>query len=259
VCSSDLRPASYCGITGFKPSHGLLHLEGVQAISTTCDHLGIFARSPRDVWYFVGAMLGGRADVVTPRPPRRLLHLRLPVDIPQGDGYPARIDELAASLRNARVTVIAVDLPFPIEDFTRLQQELCYWEAARVLLGPGAPHLVPELQSLLGHYLHVDLSVYAAARRRRLAYQAQFETLAEGFDAVLLPAATGIAPLFASTGDAVMSRFWTALHLPAITIPMWPSEEGMPLGLQLVGTLGEDRALAEVAQWLYSRSLFPAR
>jgi len=113
---------------------------------------------------------------------------------------------------------------------------------------------VPELRSLLGPYLDVDLSVYAAARRRRQAHQAQFEGLAAGYDAVLLPAATGIAPPLSDTGDAVMSRFWTTLQVPAMTVPVWRSAEGMPLGLQLLGRIGEDKALADVAQWFHARS-----
>lgn len=251
TAGSTIRPASYCGVTGFKPSYGLLHLEGVQAISSTCDHLGIFVRSPRDAWYFVSAMIASQAEVIASRQPRRLLRLRLPAEVPQGDDYPERLDALSEALRQAGVAVTAMDLPFPLEDFRALQQDLCYWEAARILLAPGGERLVPELRSLLEPYLDVDLSTYAAARKRRQAYQAQFEAIATGYDAVLLPAATGIAPPVASTGDAVMSRFWTALHVPAITVPMWRSAEGMPLGLQLLGRLGEDRALVEVAEWLY--------
>jgi Asp-tRNA(Asn)/Glu-tRNA(Gln) amidotransferase A subunit family amidase len=251
TAGSTIRPASYCGITGFKPSYGLLHLEGVQAISSTCDHLGIFAHSPRDAWYFVSAMIATRAEIVAPRPPQRLLRLELPAEITQTDDYPERIDALVQSLRQAGVTITAMDLPFPIDAFKQLQQELCYWEAARILMAPGVQHLVPELRALLAPYLEVDLSVYAAARRRRQAYQAQFEALTAGYDAVLSPAATGIAPPLASTGDAVMSRFWTVLHVPAITVPMWRSVNGMPLGLQLLGRIGEDKALAEIAQWFH--------
>jgi Asp-tRNA(Asn)/Glu-tRNA(Gln) amidotransferase A subunit family amidase len=254
TAGSTIRPASYCGITGFKPSYGLLHLEGVQAISSTCDHLGVLARSPRDAWYFVIALISKAAEIVAPRAPRRVLQMRLPAEIPQSDGYPERIEALMASLREAGVVVSAIDLPFPTEDFSQLQQELCYWEAARILLGAGGAHLVPELRSLLAAYLDVDLAHYAAARRRRQAYQAQFEALAAGYDAVVLPAATGIAPPLASTGDAIMSRFWTALHVPAITVPIWRSAEGMPLGLQLLGRIGEDKPLAEVAEWFYARS-----
>jgi len=251
TAGSTIRPASYCGVTGFKPSYGLLHIDGVQAISSTCDHIGIFARSPRDAWYFVSAMISSQAETIAPRRPARVLRLRLPAEIPQADGYPVHMNALSEALRQAGVAVTTIDLPFPVEDFRGLQQDLCYWEAARILLAPGGEHLVPELRALLEPYLEVDLSAYAPARRRRQAYQAQFETLATGYDAVLLPAATGIAPPLASTGDAIMSRFWTALHVPAITVPMWRSAEGMPLGLQLLGRLGEDRALVEVAEWLY--------
>jgi len=95
---------------------------------------------------------------------------------------------------------------------------------------------------------------YAAARRRRQTCQAAFDALVAGYDAVLLPAATGAAPPAESTGDAVMNRIWTALHVPAITVPFWRSAEGMPLGLQLVGKLGADRALIETAQWFHERA-----
>jgi amidase len=58
-------------------------------------------------------------------------------------------------------------------------------------------------------------------------------------------------PPITSTGDAVMNRIWTALHVPAITVPFWHSADGLPLGLQLVGALGADRALVETAQWFH--------
>lgn len=252
TAGSTIRPASYCGVTGFKPTYGLLHTDGVQAISTTLDHLGIFALSPRDVWYFTSAMTMNQAEVVAPRRPRRVLVLRLPAEVPQGDEYPERLGSLASSLSEDGVVTTSVDLPFPAEDFRNLQKELCYWEAARILLGPGRMRLVPQLMSLLGPYRDMDIAKYAAARRRRQAYQEQFEALAAGYDAVLLPAATGVAPLsLADTGDAVMSRFWTALHVPAITVPLWRTREGLPLGLQLLGALGMDRALAGIAQWFY--------
>jgi len=254
TAASTIRPASYCGITGFKPSYGLLHMEGVQAISTTLDHLGIFARSPRDAWYFTSALVGSNAEIVAARRPRRILFLRLPDAIPQTDGYPERIAVLAASLESAGVAIETRDLPFPLEDFRGLQQELCYWEAARILLGAGAPRVVPELRALLGPYLDVNVARYAEARRRRQAYQAQFENLAADCDAIALPAATGSAPAsLMDTGDAAMSRFWTALQVPAVSVPLWRSTEGMPLGLQLLAPLGADRPLLEVAQWLHER------
>ena len=253
TAGSTIRPASYCGVTGFKPSYGLLHTEGVQAISTTCDHLGIFALSPRDAWYFASALAMGRAEMVAPRRPRRVLILRLPREVPQDEAYPERLAALATTLRREGVATETIDLPFPVEDFRTLQQELCYWEAARVLLAPGPVRPVAQLRALLGPYFERDIAAYATARQRRQDYQAQFAALAAGCDAILLPAATGTAPPLADTGNAVMSRFWTALHVPAMTIPLWRSQAGLPLGLQLLGGLGTDRTLAEIAQWFLSR------
>jgi amidase len=255
TAGSTIRPASYCGVTGFKPTYGLLHTDGVQAISTTLDHLGVFAGSPRDAWYFTSAMIASRAEVLLARRPQRLLVLRLPSEIPQHDDYPARMSDLAASLHRGGVAVTTIDLPFPADQFANLQKELCYWEVARILRVPGPVRLVPQLDSMLAPYRDMKVAHYLAARARQRAYQAEFQALAVDYDAVLMPAAPGAAPLISDTGDAIMNRFWTALHVPAITVPMWLTSGRLPLGLQLLGALGTDRVLAETAQWFYERSL----
>ena len=246
TAGSTIRPASYCGVVGYKPSYGLIPLDGVQPISTTLDHIGLFARSPREAWFLASAMMMPQPEVIEARRPRRLLVLRVPAPC----DYVALIDALAETLD---VEVDTLESPFPADDFRDLQKELCYWEAARILLAPGRVQPVPELVSLLRPYLSRDVADYAAACRRRASYQQQFADLVAPYDAVLSPAATGAAPLHADTGDAIMSRFWTALHVPAITVPMWRDSDGMPLGLQLLGAFGTDRALLEVAQFLSLR------
>ncbi len=253
TAGSTIRPASYCGVVGFKPTFGLLPTEGIQPIATTLDHVGVFANSPRDQWNLTSAMMGPQPQIAAPRRPRRLLQLRLPAELPQHDAYPQRMDALAATLRDEDITIDECDLPFPVADFRTLQQELCYWEAARILMVPGTIRLVPELLALLGPYRDRDEAAYADARRRRETYQAQFDPLACQYDAILMPSATGAAPPVANTGDAVMNRFWTALHVPALNVPFWRNDEGLPLGLQLIGPLGADRALVEVAQWFHLR------
>ncbi|HEY6433829.1 MAG TPA: amidase [Acetobacteraceae bacterium] len=253
TAGSTVRPAAYCGVVGLKPSFGLLPTDGIQPIATTLDHVGIFAASPRDAWFMTSAMIR-TPEIVAPQRPRRLLLLRLPPELPQHDAYPERLAALAAALRQDDITVDAIDLPFPVADFRTLQQQLCYWEAARIIMVPGSVRLVPELVALLAPYRDADGTAYAAARRRRQAYQMQFDTLAGDYDAVMMPSATGAAPPLASTGDAVMNRFWTALHVPAINVPFWRNDAALPLGLQLVGALGTDRALAAVAQWFHQRA-----
>jgi Asp-tRNA(Asn)/Glu-tRNA(Gln) amidotransferase A subunit family amidase len=249
TAGSIIRPGSYCGVTGFKPSYGLIPLDGVQAISTSLDHVGVFAKLPRDAWFVVSAMILGRPETIPARKPRRLLMLRLPVACDYAD----RLEQLRESLRAEAIEVDAFDLPFPADDFRNLQKELCYWEAARILLSPGRVHVVPELEMLLAPYRVRDVTAYAVVSRRRQSYQTQFDSLAAPYDALLLPAATGAAPPIANTGDATMSRFWTALHVPAVAIPLWRDRDGLPLGLQLVARMGHDRQLMEAAQWLLER------
>src|SRR5262249_18752307 len=171
-----------------------------------------------------------RPEIVAAQAPRRLLVLRLPAEIPQGDAYPERLAALVATLRDQHVAAEVIDLPFPMNDFRCLQQDLCYWEAARLLLTPGRIPVAAPLRDVLAPYLDVGREAYTAARRRQQSYRAQFDALAGTCDAILLPAATGAAPRsLTDTGDAVMSRFWTALHVPAISVPFWRSSDGMPL------------------------------
>lgn len=251
TAGSTIRPASYCGVVGFKPSFGLVPTEGIVPISPTLDHVGVFAASPRDAWYLLSALVLRRAEVLAARRPRRVLVPTLPEELPLDAGYREHLVTLAAMLRAEDIAVDVLMLPFPAADYGRVQQEICYWEAARILLASERTRLVPELVALLGPYLDSDTTCYVAARRRRQELQSRFECVAAGYDAVLLPAATGAAPPIADTGDAVMNRLWTALHVPAITVPFWRAADGMPLGLQLVGPLGSDRALVETAQWLH--------
>ena len=253
TAGSTIRPASYCGVTGLKPSYGLLPMDGIQPMSTTLDHLGVFAHSPRDAWFLVSALALATPELACPRRPDRVLIWRPPAEIPMQDGYLDLIEALPGWLARDGVHAELADLPFPVSDLAGLQQALCYWELARLLRVPGPIRLVPQLQALVSHYAALDLAPYAAARARRQAAQAQFAAVAAEYDAVLLPAATGAAPPHRSTGDAVLNRLWTALHIPVFSVPMWRTPAGLPLGLQILGGLGQDRSLAEVAQYFWER------
>lgn len=244
TAGSTIRPASYCGVVGYKPSFGLLSTEGVQPLSTTLDHIGIFAQSPRDAWFLTTAMLLREPVVITPCRPSHLCILDIP-----GHACPGLADMLSA----ADIEVDVAPLPVPWRDFTDLQKDICYWEAARLLLSQQTIPIAPPLQEILETYARRDINFYTTVLQQRANYQANFDALAGKYDAILLPAAPGPAPLHHDTGDAVLNRSWTALGVPAITIPFWRSDTGLPIGLQLVGRLGSDHRLMEVAQSITDR------
>jgi Asp-tRNA(Asn)/Glu-tRNA(Gln) amidotransferase A subunit family amidase len=250
---SVIRPASYCGIVGYKPSYGLLPTDGIQPASTTLDHLGIFARSPRDTWLLAASLLGEPPCVAAHRPGRVLI-LDLPSEIPLADILGCHLDRLRRELAMRSVGVGVQPLPFPVEDFAHLQETICYWEASRLLLRPGRLRLTDGLIALLEPYLSLDGTTYMAARERRQRYQSDFATLVAEYDAILMASAPGIAPSSLShTGDAILNRFWTALHVPAVSVPIWHSPQGLPLGLQLLGRLGSDHDLLSLAQWFHEQ------
>ena len=249
---SIIRPASYCGIVGFKPTFGLLPLDGVHPSSTTLDHLGVFTRSPRDAWLLVASLLDVAAISIEPTKPRRLLHLQVPEAIPVSADYNRQLAVFSASCRSAGIVVDTVEMPVPTEDFIHLQELLCYWEASRILLSIDSPRLTPELTALLKPFRSMGLPDYAAARMKRQAYQQLFGELLQDADALVLPSATDVAPEGLShTGDAALNRFWTSLHLPVASIPLWTGHPGLPIGLQIVGGMGRDRELLACGEWLF--------
>jgi Asp-tRNA(Asn)/Glu-tRNA(Gln) amidotransferase A subunit family amidase len=108
---------------------------------------------------------------------------------------------------------------------------------------------MPRTASMLAEGLAVTPAAYDAARRTATAARAQLREFFGEFDAVLVPAAPGEAPVLATTGDPVFNRPWTLLHLPCIALPCHRGPGGLPVGVQLVGRPGEDAALLAVAHF----------
>jgi Asp-tRNA(Asn)/Glu-tRNA(Gln) amidotransferase A subunit family amidase len=109
------------------------------------------------------------------------------------------------------------------------------------------------LLELLDRGLATDGAALEAARATLRERRAAFPAAVEGLDILLTPAAPGIAPLgLGSTGNAVFNFIWTSLHVPCVTVPAGEGPAGLPLGIQIVGRRGDDRATLAWAQWVAS-------
>lgn len=240
---SVLRPASYCGIAGFKPTYGLFPMEGVLLMATSLDTLGFFTATAADMlafWEALGHDAGddGAIEFGVPEPSPE-------VDPPMA----AAFDAAVSRLRDAGVSILAVplgDMPERLNEASRVV--MCY-EGARAHDERYREHgsrladladLVLEGRGVSGQDYREALACIAECRIRVAAFHARTPV-------ILLPAATGPAPAgLASTGDPRMNAPWTALGTPAIAIPMgaW---QGLPLGLQLVAACGDDGRLLRAA------------
>ena len=254
TAGSIIRPAAYCGIVGFKPSHGLLSMEGIHPFAPSLDTLGVLAREVADVAPLLTA-LGARFRILPlTRPPR--VGLWRSAQWPRASPpMQARLEEVAAALARAGAAVREQD---SLPDEAQLAEDQALVMAVEAVqsfeaLRPSGA-LSPQLTALLdrGAAAQPD-EVRAAKGRAGQARTAMSRMLAE-LDVLLTPSAPGEAPDgIASTGDPVFNRVVTMLGFPAISLPAGLGSSGLPLGVQLVGAPGGDAALLAVAAWVDSK------
>ena len=241
-------------MVGFKPSHGLLSMEGIHPFSPSLDTLGVLVREVADI----APLLAGLGAPVAVRPlarPPRIGLWRSAQWARATAAMQARLEEVATALARAGASVHALD-PLPGEAHLSEDQALIMAaEAVRSfdsLRPTGA--LSPQLTALLdrGAAARPD-EVEAAKVRAGQAWTAMTAVLSS-LDALLTPSAPGEAPEgLAGTGDPVFNRVVTLLGFPAVSLPAGTGPTGLPLGVQLVGAPHADAGLLAVATWTEAR------
>jgi Asp-tRNA(Asn)/Glu-tRNA(Gln) amidotransferase A subunit family amidase len=267
---SVIRPASYCGVFGYKPTFGLIPRTGVLKLSRALDHVGVFARSIEDLALIAQALM--RFDPRDPdtRPlaeqnllataaseppvPPRLGFVRSPVWDQASEDTRSGFAELVAELGDR-----ATEMPLP-ESFdkavalhrTIFEADLAYNLAAEY--DRGRDQLSPTLREIIERGQRCLAVDYNRAVDRIPVLTALLESMFEWCDALLTPAATGEAPSgLGSTGSPIFCTIWTLCGVPTVTVPILQGSAGLPIGVQLVGPRGDDARLLRTARWLVGR------
>ncbi|MGE0312136.1 MAG: amidase [Lautropia sp.] len=264
---SVIRPAAFCGVVGFKPSFGLISRHGVLRTSRRLDQIGVFARSVDDAALLAECLIGVDAgdpdtrgcsapDLVRlaasepPLPPTLGL-LRSTLSARADRQTTEAFDELAEAL-GARISV--VDLGEGVAHVNAWLATIMRTEIAFNLQQDhqrGADRMSERLLRLIDAGRATSATDYLAALALADRYAGTVAELFTSFDALVLPSAPGPAPLgLDSTGDPVFCSFASLLGLPAISLPLLQSEEGLPIGVQLVGAHRQDGRLLRTANWL---------
>lgn len=249
---SVIRPASFCGVYGFKSSVGRTDAAGVHELGRSLDTVGWFARSAADL------SLLGRVLLEAPRTPTplagrpRIAICRTPFDSAAAPEMRAAVEDAAMRLREAGAEVLERALPPSFGDLQQVHRRIISTEAARAFAGYEAA--TPDLLSAaLRAYMaegRANEAVYAQAQAKAAARRADLAPLMRDIDGFLVPAATGEAPEgLASTGDATFSLFWSLLAVPCATVPFAKGPSGMPLGIQFVGRRDRDEELLALTEW----------
>lgn len=255
TAASVIRPAAFCGVAGFKPSFARHSLAGVKALAHSLDTLGWMARAVDDLALIRAALLGEEA--VPLAPPDRQLRIGLCRTAQWGladAAMQAALEGAATRLADAGADVTDVVLPAPFDGLVEAQLAVMGFEARQDLAHERLAHwdrLTPQFHELFAVADKVTVDEYEAAQALAAHCRADFSEAMGGCDLLIAPSARGEAPEgLNSTGDAVMSRMWTLLHAPSVTLPCGEGSNGLPLGIQLVAPCGTDRALLAAAKWV---------
>jgi Asp-tRNA(Asn)/Glu-tRNA(Gln) amidotransferase A subunit family amidase len=243
---STIRPASCCGIVGFKPSFAVLPTAGMKCFSWSLDTVGLFARSVQEVSVFAQAVSGRRVVAAPRREPGDWV-----VGVP--DAYPW--GELSASaqqamtrgteaLRRAGARVVNCRLPEWAGDAFIAHDGVQGWEAVRALrreMETSANRLSPLLREYLSASAQIPDEAYAKAQAVSARVRLECAKWLPGIDVLLTPSAPDEPPLgYASTGASTFNRAWTLLGAPCLGVPGAVGVNGRPMGLQMIAPPGSD-------------------
>jgi Asp-tRNA(Asn)/Glu-tRNA(Gln) amidotransferase A subunit family amidase len=251
TAGSVIRPAAFCGVAGFKPSYRLIPMVGAKDVAWHLDTGGLFGAGVADVAFVAGAILARdlRVDRNAPAAPRIAVartHLW-----PQASEAMHKAIETAAKIaQGAGAKVTEITLPPIFEDAYLAQHTIQDYENLSAVAWEYENHrdkIDRRLREALDAAASITAAAYDAARRTgSRARQAFADTMAD-YDVILTPSAPGAAPHgFATTGTAIFNRLWTLMGTPCVNVPGL-GENGLPLGIQIVGRFGRDRSALEAA------------
>ena len=251
TAGSVIRPASFCGIFGFKPSFGRYDIAGMLPTAPSLDTLGTFGRSVADI-ALLDAVLAGEAHTGLPAQPRTRIGIcRSPAWEQASPDMREALIAAGLQLSRAGWTVEEVELGEPFAELSAAQAVLHRHEAYRCLGEIRHAHadLVSEVfRNFIDAGGRVSADEYAAALATQSACREALDSLLPPDMLWLTPGAPGVAPAgTAATGDPAFSRIWTALGVPCLGFPAALDAGGMPLGLQWIGRHGADRAMLAAA------------
>jgi Asp-tRNA(Asn)/Glu-tRNA(Gln) amidotransferase A subunit family amidase len=271
TAGSTIRPASFCGVYGFKPTHGLIPRSGVLQLSRTLDHVGLFARTIEDIALLAEQLAGWDENDPDTRPRARIAFRELAAEEPPIPPVLAFIktphwERTDADTKEAFGELVEA-LGDRVEEIELVPSALEAWDWQKTIMAAemaanlerewraGKDRLSPQLRELIERGREVRAVDYQrAVRAIAPTVESLDELFMERYDAILTPAALGTAPRgLASTGDPVFCTPWTLLGMPALSVPLMQGANRLPLGAQLVGRRGFDARLMRTARWLVGK------
>jgi Asp-tRNA(Asn)/Glu-tRNA(Gln) amidotransferase A subunit family amidase len=264
---SVIRPASFCGVFGFKPTHGLISRVGVLKQSPPLDTVGVFARSLDDIALISEVLMGFDAGDPHMRPRARPKIVATLAEAPPVEPRLAFVrtpvwDQAAESTKDAMRELIehlgehveVIDLPTQFNDAHEAHRQIMNADlamsfAAEYEGGKGVMSTV--LREMIENGQKVLATEYNMALARVGELKKVLDEIFAQYDAILTPSAPGEAPKgLDTTGSPTFCTIWTLCGTPALNLPVLVGPQGLPLGVQLVSKNNDDARLFRTARWV---------
>ena len=268
---STIRPAAFCGVVGFKPTHGLIPRYGILTLSRTLDHVGLFARTVEDIALLMEQLAGYDERDPDTRPRPRIPFVKVGAEEPPLPPMFAFVKtphwERADDDTKESFAEIIELLGDRVEEVELFPSAIQAWDWHRTIMEAemaanfdreweqGRDRLSEALRKQIERGREVRAIDYQrAVARIRPIHESFVELFEQRYDAILTPAAPGSAPKgLASTGDPSFCTLWTLCGMPAVSLPLMQGTNGLPLGVQLVGPRDGDARLLRTARWLATK------
>ncbi|TXF13056.1 amidase [Pelomicrobium methylotrophicum] len=267
---SVIRPASFCGVFGFKPTHGLISRQGMLRQSRRLDHVGVFARSLEDVALLAECLMAyderdpdmrlrarpRLTQVMMEEPPvaPRFAFVKTPFWEQTEEDTREGFAELIACLQGRVEELTLSEIFQEAVQWHRTIMEADLARSFQLEYERGRDRLSPQLVEMIERGRRVLAVDYNRAVDRIQLLNEILDDYFYQYDAFLTPAAPGEAPPgLESTGNPIFCTLWTLCGVPALCLPLLTGRHGLPIGVQLVGQYGDDARLLRTARWLERR------
>lgn len=252
---STIRPGAFCGVLAMKATLDVVDLEGVRRTSMRLDTLGLFARTPADLRLQLVVLGGLDASRGAPGGPLRVALVRTPW-WSQADAHSrAAVERAAGVLGEASAELVEHELPAEFDDLDAVHDVVATVDIARHCAWEYDEHadlLSEKMREEIERGRSISAETYDEAVAKAEACGRLFDASFAEFDVVLAPAVTGEAPKGLEwTGEPIFLRPWSMLGVPAATVPAQLGPNGLPIGVQLIGPNGGERAVLEAVDQLY--------
>jgi len=257
---SVLRPSSFCGVFGYKPTYNTFNKAGLKPAAESIDTIGWIGRSIEDI-----ALLTAVLRMDEPRRLRGLSAMMPRVGLCRTELWDkaqpetrSAVENAGAALSKAGAVIRDVTLPEAFAGLPALARgTINHFERAACMAfewDNHRPALSPQMRRYIESGLKTSRADYIAAWRRVEQCRALLSQVFSDIDVLLAPCVPGEAPSgLASTGDPSMQAMWTALHTPTMTLPTHRGPNNLPVGIQLIAQRYEDDRLFAYARWIWDR------